>query len=144
MKLNSINFKNFDFLAKNFFFENNHIFRSFTNWHFFVFILLGILCWFRICHFFHVYFNIFRDIDIESLSKIPKMPFFGQDSPWLRSFLVLIDWFWSRLLIFRKYDSKSNLNIYKIINFGHQKCFWTILKENSNFPQIFRFFVILY
>ena len=30
-------------------------------------------------------------------------------------------------------------NIYNIIDFGHQKCFKTILKENLNFPQIFRF-----
>ena len=65
-----------------------------NSWYFFVFILLRILCWFRICHFFQVYFNILRDIVRESLAKIPKMPFFGKDSPWLRSFLVPIDWFW--------------------------------------------------
>ena len=43
---NSINFQS----LKNFF-ERNIFFRSFTNWYYFVSILLRILCWFRICNF---------------------------------------------------------------------------------------------
>ena len=36
-------------------------------------------------------------------------------------------------------SDKGYPNIYKIINFGHQQCLKTILKENLNFPQIFGF-----
>ena len=66
--------------CSNVFFEKKNIFfRNFTNWYFFLFILLRILCWFRICHFSQVYFNIIGDIDHESLAKIPKMQFLGKD-----------------------------------------------------------------
>ena len=67
------------FISLNYTATNSKIifFRSFINWYFFVFILLRILCWFRICHFSQVYFNMLGDIDSEGLAKIQIMPFFG-------------------------------------------------------------------
>ena len=49
-------------------------------WYFFVFSLLRILCWFRFCNFFQVYFNIMGDIDSQSFGPVilcifPKVPF---------------------------------------------------------------------
>ena len=43
---------NFQIFNKFWFKKKTYFFRSFTNWYFFVFILLRILCWFRICYFF--------------------------------------------------------------------------------------------
>ena len=53
-------------------------FRNSTNRYFFVSILLRILRWFRIRHFFQVYFIILGDIGRESLAKSQKCHFFGK------------------------------------------------------------------